>query len=41
MNAALFTAKQQLRSSMKKRLAAIPQDVVKEQSRSDGFTAAA
>lgn len=34
MNAALFAAKQQLRSAMKQRLAALPQDAVKEQSTS-------
>lgn len=32
MSAALFAAKQQLRSSMKQRLAALPQDAIKEQS---------
>ncbi|KKY38023.1 putative 5-formyltetrahydrofolate cyclo-ligase [Diaporthe ampelina] len=32
MNAALFAAKQQLRSAMKQRLAALPLDAVKEQS---------
>lgn len=32
MNAALFAAKQQLRSAMKQRLAALPMDVVNEQS---------
>ncbi|KUI53748.1 hypothetical protein VP1G_01220 [Cytospora mali] len=32
MSAALFTAKQQLRSLMKQRLAALPQDSIKEQS---------
>lgn len=31
--AALFTAKQQLRVAIKKRLAALPQDTVEEQSR--------
>lgn len=34
MNAALFAAKQQLRSAMKQRLAALPLDAVKEQSTS-------
>lgn len=34
MNAALFAAKQQLRSAMKQRLAALPQDAIKEQSTS-------
>lgn len=34
MNAALFAAKQQLRSAMKQRLAALPHDAVKEQSTS-------
>lgn len=34
MNATLFAAKQQLRSAMKQRLAALPQDAVKEQSTS-------
>lgn len=34
MNAALFAAKQRLRSAMKQRLAALPQDAVKEQSTS-------
>ncbi|CAN8102869.1 unnamed protein product [Discula destructiva] len=33
MQAALFSAKQQLRSAMKQRLAALPQDAVKDQSR--------
>ncbi|KAL1864197.1 hypothetical protein Daus18300_007794 [Diaporthe australafricana] len=32
MTAALFAAKQQLRSAMKQRLAALPQDAIKEQS---------
>lgn len=32
MNAALFTAKQQLRSAMKQRLAGLPQDAIKAQS---------
>lgn len=34
MSAALFTAKQQLRSLMKQRLAALSQDSIKEQSTS-------
>jgi hypothetical protein len=34
MNAALFAAKQQLRSAMKQKLAALPMDAVKEQSTS-------
>lgn len=39
MNAALFKAKQVLRSTMKQRLVAISEDAIKEQSRSDMFMA--
>lgn len=35
--AALFAAKQQLRSAMKQRLAALPQDAIKEQSTSSAL----
>lgn len=37
MSAALFAAKQHLRSLMKQKLAALPQDYVKQQSTSPGL----